>query len=281
METGRVRAFRTVSQFIWIAALVLTMSGCSHKQPPRRSVAANPLPPAPVPPPPPLIDYKLIRPNEVGFIPVLMYHSFGDQAMGSRPRYDRGGLNIRPDTFRKQLAMMYVANWYPINMHDALSAHLDVPAGKIPVVLTFDDARGSQFHYLRDGTLDPDCAVAIMEQFNIAHPDWPLKGTFYVLPKSKWNPVPFYQPGKEGQKLQYLADKGYEIANHSTSHNRLDRMDAQRLAWEMAESIRYGRKFVPDATVGPIEQPMGYNPRQPELSAVILNGSEGSTTYEN
>src|SRR5215831_260227 len=142
-----IRFRRFVSAVVTTLMGIQMLGGCNSKPAQKIIAKVPPVQPAPTPPPPPPIDYKFIRPNEVGYIPVLMYHSFGDPAMGSRPRYDRGGLNIRPDTFRHQLEAMYGANWYPVNMRDALSTHLDVPPGKIPVVLTFDDARGSQFYY--------------------------------------------------------------------------------------------------------------------------------------
>lgn len=228
----------------------------------------------------PAIDLLKVRPNELGKIPVLMYHDIGADA-DEGPRYDRHGLNIPPDTFRKQLELMYAAGWYPVNMRDALTPRMDVPAGKIPVVLTFDDARGTQIHYKRDGSMDPNCAVAIMEQFHAEHPDWPLKASFYLLPKSKWNPVPFYQPGRETKKLQYLAKQGYELANHSTSHRRMDRMDAHLLAWEMAECARYVKKRAPGATMDTMALPMGYVPRTRALLGVLLRGMDGGTSYEN
>ena len=50
-----------------------------------------------------------------------------------------------------------------------------------PVILTFDDALRGQFNYTADGKIDPDCAVGILDDFHAQHPDWPLKGTFFVL----------------------------------------------------------------------------------------------------
>jgi peptidoglycan/xylan/chitin deacetylase (PgdA/CDA1 family) len=229
----------------------------------------------------PDIDEKTVRPNEVGQIPVLMYHAVGGPAVGGR-RYDRYGLNIAPETFRKHLRLMHEAGWFPINMRDALSPRMEVPAGKIPVVLTFDDARGSQFRYLKDGSLDPDCAVAILEEFHAEYgADWPLKGSFYVLPLSKYNPTPFYQTGQETKKLRYLVERGFELANHSTSHNRMDRMDAKRLQWEMAECIRYVKKRAPEATMDTMALPMGYVPKSDALLNVLLKGEDNGTAYEN
>ena len=44
-------------------------------------------------------------PNELGRIPIVMYHAVGgDAEFAGGPRYDRHGLNIAPETFRRQLA---------------------------------------------------------------------------------------------------------------------------------------------------------------------------------
>lgn len=268
------------------ATMVSTLSACNSPKPlppsaaspasPGNVIAAAPSPPSARP----AIDVAKYRPNEVGLIPVLMYHAIGAAAYNGT-RYDRNGLNIAPETFRRHLKLMYEAGWYPVNMRDVLTPHLDVPAGKIPVVLTFDDARGTQLHYQADGTMDPDCAVAIMEAFHAEHPDWPLRGSFYLLPKSKWNPVPFYQQGTEKRKLQYLEQQGYELANHSTSHERMDRMSAARLAWEMAECVRYVHERVPNASMDTMALPMGYVPRSMALLDVLLAGKDKNTTFHN
>jgi len=270
-----------LSAFPLLCAILLLV-GCRPSGAPR-IVAPPAKPPVAVTRPAPVrpaIDLMTVRPNEVGYIPVLMYHAIGASSSAGT-RYDRHGLNIAPETFRDHLQRMYDAGWRPINMRDALTGRIDVPAGRIPVVITFDDARGTQLRYLPDGSMDPDCAVAIMEQFHATRPDWPLRASFYILPKSKWNPVPFYQPGREARKLQYLVSQGYELANHSTSHRRMDRMDAHTLAWEMAECVRYVRARAPRATMDTMALPMGYVPRTRALLDVLLKGSEGGTQYEN
>ena len=218
--------------------------------------------------------------DETGHIPILMYHAFGAPARHGA-RYDKHGLNIAPGTFRKQLGLMYAAHWYPVNMRDILTPHIAVPAGKTPVVLTFDDARGTQFHYLPNGTIDPNCAVGILEAFHARHKDWPLKGTFYVLPKSAWNPVPFWQPGQETRKLQTLVADGFEVANHTTTHRPLTHLSGAELCWEMAECQRYVRDRAPGATMDTMALPGGAAPQNHALWNTLLNGRLGRISYHN
>ena len=263
-------------------AVVLT-AGCSHR-PEAATPAARAATGKAAPQPAPRAKLTAaaladLRANEVGKIPILMYHAIGAKTTFRGQRYDRDGLNISPATFRKQLDAMYAAHWYPVNMRDILTAHLDVPAGKTPVVLTFDDARGTQFHYLKGGAIDPDCAVGILEAFHKKHPDWPQRASFYVLPQSAWNPVPFWQRGQERKKLTFLVANGYEIANHTTTHRMMTHMTAQSLTWEMAECDKYFKTRAPGATMDTMALPGGAAPKNHALWANIMQGQFNGTKY--
>jgi len=218
--------------------------------------------------------------DETGHIPILMYHAIGAPARRG-VRYDSQGLNIAPETFRRQLALMHAAHWYPVNMRDILTPHLNVPAGKTPVVLTFDDARGTQFHYEPNGAIDPNCAVGILEAFHAKHADWPLKATFYVLPKSAWNPVPFWQPGQETRKLRTLVADGFEVANHTTTHRPLTHLSGAELCWEMAECQRYVKDRASGATMDTMALPGGAAPKNHALWNTLLAGRLGKIVYHN
>lgn len=228
-------------------------------------------------------------PNEVGMIPILEYHAIGGEAeFAGGPRYDTRGLNIAPATFRAQLRQMYDAGWYPINMREALSVRMDVPRGKIPVVLTFDDSRPTQFRYRKDGSIAPDCAVGILEAFHRRHPtQWPCRASFYVLPENgrddKFydNGVPFDQDGLEARKLRFLAHQGYEIGNHSTTHRSMLCLDSRTLRWEMATCQRYIKALVPGVTVDTMALPYGMAPSDPYLWDILLSGSQAGTVYRN
>lgn len=218
--------------------------------------------------------------NELGLIPILMYHSVGGEAeFAGGPRYDKHGLDIAPNTLRHQLALMYAAGWYPVNMRDVLTAHFSVPRGKTPVVLTFDDARPSQFRLLANGQIDPNCAVGILEAFHQMHPDWPRRATFYVLPESSYNGVPFDQDGMETKKLRFLVRAGYEMGNHTTSHRSLADLNVPTLRWEMAFCTRYFRHEVPGLRMTTMALPYGIAPRDPARWKFLLNGRQGGAHY--
>ena len=78
--------------------------------------------------------------NELGYVPVLEYHRIGPK----EERWTR-----TPDNFRRDLTFLHNNNYYLVNMADVAAKRFDVPAGKKPVVLTFDDSTEGQFRYLK------------------------------------------------------------------------------------------------------------------------------------
>ena len=220
-------------------------------------------------------------PNEVGRIPILMYHSVGDAPLkGSMARFNKLGLSISADLFRSNLEAMYKAGFYPVNVRDIFMNRLDIPKGKTPVALTFDDARASQFRYLKNGQIDPNCVVGILEAFHKKHgAEWPQRASFYVLPASKYNPVPFGQAGKDTQKFKFLTGAGYEIANHSTSHRMFSKLDNKTLQWEMTFCKKYVTDRDKQATMDTMALPYGSTPRTHEGYQVLMGGPK--MAYQN
>jgi peptidoglycan/xylan/chitin deacetylase (PgdA/CDA1 family) len=162
-------------------------------------------------------DRARLRPNELGRIPVLMYHAFTE----NEDRLDEW--TVTPDTFQEHLEWLYEHDFYVTPLVDLINNEISVPAGKHPVVLTFDDASSGQFRLMKgaDGTLTPDpkTAVGIMEAFYAEHPDFGRGGLFAVVPNNCFN--------HEGQqttceeRLTWLAMNGYEVANHTWWHENL------------------------------------------------------------
>jgi allophanate hydrolase subunit 2 len=99
---------------------------------------------------------KAIGANEMGQIMVIEYHIIGPDEANSQ--YTR-----TPENFRKDVALLKTEGYYPISLRDMISGNIEVPAGKSPVVFTFDDSSIGQYNLLADGTLDPDCALGILQ----------------------------------------------------------------------------------------------------------------------
>lgn len=252
---------------------LLTLSGC-------RQAAEVKVEPAPKPAGPPKVSEEIIqkhKPNEAGAVMVVMYHRFLSDEKES-------DLNRRPETFRKDLETLRQKNYYPVNALDFVQNTMDVPAGKTPVVITFDDALASQFRVIdRDGEakIDPDSAVGIMEDFNKKYPDWPLRGTFFVLPKAGRNAEPFGQSEFVTDKFEYLTNKGYEIANHTSTHSSLRKMSADKIQWELATAKKLISEINEKAQMETLALPYGQIPREESAKALLIAGQSEGTAYEH
>src|SRR5688500_6562394 len=85
-------------------------------------------------------------PNELGRIPILLYHEFGETE--ARWRRERG-------RFRADLELLYSRGYRPVGIGELLDRSIDLPRGLSPVVITLDDGGPSQFRYVEraDGSL--------------------------------------------------------------------------------------------------------------------------------
>lgn len=140
------------------------------------------------------------------------------------------------EKFRNDLTRLHKLGFRPVTMAELVQDKMNLPPGATPVVLTFDDSSLSQFKMLPDGTIDPECAVGIMESFSKTHPDFPVKATFYVLPDSM-----FCQKGLVDAKLKKLKEWGCELGSHTISHRSLRKLSDDEISKELGESIEYIR----------------------------------------
>jgi peptidoglycan/xylan/chitin deacetylase (PgdA/CDA1 family) len=257
----------------------LTLSGCTDRgrtaqaardasHPPAASFLASPTtPPAPSPTP---ADPAAVGANELGVVPVLMFHQVVE-----RPR---GVYDQTPDQFRAEIDRLYREGYRPVTAAQLVSGEIDLPAGRSPVVLTFDDSTVSQYAELPDGRVDPASAVGILLEVAARHGDERPVATFYV------NAAPF--AGREDH-LVSLHALGMEVGAHTAGHARLDRLDASGVQREMVQGIRAIAAAVPDADVTTMALPLGRHPadrtmahrgtwdgQRYDLTAVMLVGAQ-------
>ncbi len=214
-------------------------------------------------------DLKKYKPNELGLIMVLEYHSVAKP----EARWTR-----TPDNFRKDLDNLYKMGYYLTPLKDFVNNTMDIPVGKKPVILTFDDSREDQFKYIKDKfgkeIIDPDCAVGVIEEFSKKHNDFGKAATFFVLPS-----VGFGQTKADAKKkFEFLANNGYEIGNHTLNHPMLASLKDEKVKEEIALNVIGVQKYVPNYQVVSLAYPYGSVPKNVK---VVESGEYKGTKYKN
>ena len=160
-----------------------------------------------------------------GGVLVVMYHNFGP----GESRYVRSY-----EHFRGDLENFYELGFRPVTMSQYLSDSMPLPPGASPVIITMDDAAPTQFQIRGDGSIDPHCAVGIWQDFTHSHPDFPIRGTFYVLPPIMWE-----QHAWRHHKVRLLKQWGSELACHTWSHPPLRRLSDDSIKRELGRSMDF------------------------------------------
>ena len=159
------------------------------------------------------------EPDESGGIPILMYHHISDSLDTI--------YNVPPATFRQQLQQFYEAGFVLISLSNYYDDDFLIPAGKMPLILTFDDGHNNNFRFLDDGSIDPDCAIGVIEEFGKEHPDFGHTATIFF--NAGEHVIPFRVHSRAAEKLDWMIDNGYDIGNHTTDHVNLKNCDAYQV----------------------------------------------------
>ena len=237
-----------IDEFIlWDPTVTYTAEALDANAKTTKRGLANPHDGKPVPPPPtkarPKSEQKATvppqaiagrLPNELGEIPVLMHHEIREDRVGD---YDQ-----TPAEFRTELERLWSQGYWPVRASDLVLGRLgSVPAGKTPVVLTFDDSTQFQFSYDASGKIKPDTAIGILLEFKREHPAFPLAGTFYV------NREPFAGVARGKEMLQWLVDHNFELGNHTKDHVAFNQLSGPT---EVQREIVLGNQVIEDAVPG-------------------------------
>ncbi|WP_067138444.1 polysaccharide deacetylase family protein [Microtetraspora malaysiensis] len=212
-----------------------------------------------------MIAAAKVRANELGKIPVIMYHRITDKPGGTDDR--------TPAQFRAELERLASENYVPITAAEYVTGKIDIPAGTHPVVLTFDDSSPSQLTLDEMGTPKPDTAVGILLDVSKKHPGFRPVGTFYVIRDMFGK----FTPEERTQVLSWLRDNGFDIGNHTRDHlNLLGKSEK-----EVTEQIAAGQKLISDldkkVQVHTLALPYGNQPRNKQWA---LHGSANGVRYD-
>lgn len=222
----------------------------------------------------PKIDLTIVKPNEAGKIMVVMFHNFVDI-------YKKGDKQFTTtfNDFRSLLQTLYTSGYRLINLNDYLNNRIDVPAGFIPMVFTFDDGTSGQFNLVEENgglVANKQSAVGIMEEFNKLHPDFGLKGTFFV----NLGDLAFSGKGTAAERLKYLIDRGFEIGNHTYTHINLKKAkSADEIQKEIGENQKKMYELVPGYMFKSFSLPYGEPAKT--LQQYVVKGEFDGVKYEN
>jgi hypothetical protein len=220
------------------------------------------------------IDLSKVKPNENGKIMVVMFHNFVE-------KYKSGDKQFTTTfgDFRKLLQTLYDEGYRLISLSDLINNNISVPAGYIPIVFSFDDGTSGQFNLVEnDGRLvsNSQSAVGIMEEFNKTHPDFGLKGTFYV----NLDLGTFQGEGTVEERLNYLIDKGFEIGNHTLTHVHLNEIkSADIIQKEIGGNQKKMNELIPGYVMKTFSLPYGQPAKA--LQGYVAKGEFEGTKYEN
>ena len=214
-----------------------------------------------------IVTSGTLVPNEMGRIPVLMYHLInGHESSWGRER----------GNFRKDLELLYARGYRPVNMVDVLDKKIALPAGLSPVVFTFDDASPSQFRYIeRDGKLEIDSTsgVGIWLDFAKTHPGWENRAVWCMLPAASAGHAFFGERNIEGQKtawrflkVKQLADMGFELCDHTLWHAQLNKYSDAVVQEQIARGMMAIDSAVPGYKVRSFALPLGIWPKNRALA---------------
>ena len=204
-------------------------------------------------------DPASVRANELGQIPVLMYHQFLAKPVGV---YDQTLAQ-----FRAEITSLYAHGYRTVTAADLIAGRIEVAAGRKPMVLTFDDATVSQYGELPDGSVDPRTAVGVLlDVARRAGEDRPV-ASFYV------NEQPFAGHNSYLGKLHAM---GMEIAEHTYTHADLRQLDDAGVQSELVKGLKVITDAVPGVPVTTMALPFGVLPRNRALAS---HGSSGGVRY--
>ena len=189
--------------------------------------------------------------NELGKVLVLEYHKLGER----EDRWTRSYEN-----FKKDLERLYKSGYRLISVSDFfINKNINIPAGCKPLIITFDDLHPSQLKFTIYPLLEPNCAVAMMDEFYRQHPDFGRTATFFVnFPVSS-------------EKLIYLNQSGREIGNHTYHHKILRDLKETELIQEITLPVREVRKVLGDSYVmNALALPDGIHPKTYKGKKLLL-----------
>ena len=222
--------------------------------------------------------------NELGRVPVMMYHGIVNKK-SSETSYtggnvDKDGYNRTVEAFKEDLEFYYQNGYRMIRAIDYVNGIIDVPYGKSPIVLTFDDGNTNNIKVngiSEDGEIiiDENSAVGVLESFKKKYPDFNVTATFFV------NGSLFQQSEYNEKILKWLVENGYDIGNHTKTHVNFSDTSTNESEEEVGFVYNKLDAIIPDKYVKLVALPFGspYKKTHANFSHII-NSNYNGINYE-
>lgn len=227
--------------------------------------------------------YKEYAVNEVGRIPIMMYHGIEDK-MNDETEYtggniDSNGYHRTKEAFINDLEFYYKEGYRMIRLNDYVNGNINTEIGKSPIVLTFDDGLVNSIKVLGldsngDIIIDPNCAVGILNAFKEKYPDYNVTATFFI------NGWLFRQNNYNDKIITYLINNGYDIGNHSYNHVNFKEITSSKSEEEIGKMYELLSNYT-DKYVNIVALPFGSpNKKTHSNFKHILSATYNNKTYE-
>lgn len=228
------------------------------------------------------LDYNKYKVNELGNIPVMMYHQIIDKENANNlypnGNVDQEGYSRTKEAFRNDLEFYYKNNYRMIRLTDYVDGIIDVELGYSPIVITFDDGINNVKVLGKDefGNLiiDPNCALGILEEYKNKYPDFNVTATFFL------NTELFRCGEYDNEVLNYVINHGYDIGNHTVNHPNINNISALETEKEVGKMYEKLENIINDKYVNIVALPYG-NPSQNNSNfSHVLTSKYNGKTYE-
>jgi peptidoglycan/xylan/chitin deacetylase (PgdA/CDA1 family) len=139
-------------------------------------------------------------------------------------------LSVTPEDFEHQISSLLHRGFKPATFREAALN----PRSRRTLAITFDDAFASVIR----------SAAPILERLDACATVFVPTAFIGTSAALAWDGIDHWQGTKDAGELepmswaalQSLADRGWEIGSHTSTHPRLTRLDDERLAFELRES---------------------------------------------
>lgn len=227
------------------------------------------------------IDYEGLKINELGDVPIMMYHGIWDMKNNDTDdkngNVDNYGYQRTSEAFRKDLEFYYKEGYRMIRLSDFVHGKIDVELGKSPIILTFDDGKHNiSVSKNEQGELivDSHSAVGILEEFKKKYPDFKVTATFFLnssLFESEYNE----------EIIKWLIEHGYDIGNHSADHVDFTKVNSEEASKQIGKMYSILNAIIPQKYVPIVALPFGspYSKEHINFSH-ILNSSYNGKNYD-